>query len=84
MSDFNLFIYKKESIYFLNFICIQFSKKLFTLIVSKEFITKFQFYHKNYFYSLLLKMNEFYDFIYKKKKSISIYFHLRQVTYTNY
>ena len=32
---------KKESIYFLNFICIQFSKNLFILIVSKESITKF-------------------------------------------
>ena len=49
MSDFNLFIYKKESIYFLNFICIQFSKKLFTLIVSKEFITRFQFNNKKLF-----------------------------------
>ena len=40
---------KKELIYFLNFIRIQFSKKLFTLIVSKKFITKFQFGNKNYF-----------------------------------
>ena len=55
MSNFNLFIYKKESIYFLNFIYIQFSKKLFTLIVSKEFIAKFQFGYKNYFYLLLLE-----------------------------
>ena len=29
------------SIYLLNFICIQFSKKLFTLIVSKKFIINF-------------------------------------------
>ena len=63
MSDFNLFIYKKkESIYFINFIRIQFSKKLFTLIVSKEFITKFQFGHKNYFHLPLLEKNEFLQF----------------------
>ena len=57
-----LFTKKKESIYFLNFICIQFSKNLFTLIVWKEFITKFQFGHKNYFYLLLLENNEFLQF----------------------
>ena len=63
MSDFNLFIYKKESIYFLNFICIQFPEKLFTLIVSKEFIEKFQFRYKNYFYLRLLeKKKEFLQF----------------------
>ena len=28
-------------------------KKLFTIIVSKEFLTKFQFGNKNYFYLLL-------------------------------
>ena len=39
-----------------------FKKKLFTLIVSKEFITKFQFGNKNYFYLLLQKMNEFLQF----------------------
>ena len=50
---------KKKSVYFLNFSYIQFSKKLFTLIVSKEFITKFQFWYKNYFYLLLLGNNEF-------------------------
>ena len=57
---------KKESIYFLNFSYIQFSKKLFTLIVSKEFITKFQFGHKNYFYLLLLENNEFLQFYLQK------------------
>ena len=50
----------------------------FTLIVSKEFITKFQFGYKNYFH---LKIMTFCNFIYK---SISICFHLRKVTYTNY
>ena len=77
MSNFNLFIYKKESIYFLNFIYIQFSKKLFTLIVSKEFITKFQFDNKNYFYLLLLENNEFLQFYLQK------YFDLKKVIYTN-
>ena len=67
MNGFNLIIYLKESSYLLqviwsNFICIQFSKKLFTLIFSKEFITKFQFDNKNYFYLLLLEMNEFVQF----------------------
>ena len=41
-------------------------KKLFTLILSKEFITKFQFSYKNYFYLLLLKINEFLQFYLKK------------------
>ena len=50
----------------IDFICIQFSKKLFTLIVSKEFITKFQFGHKNYFYLLLLENNEFLQFYLQK------------------
>ena len=81
MSGFNLFIYKKESIYFRNFICIQFSKILFTLIVSKKFITKFQFGHKNYFYLLLLENNDFLQFY---LHNISICFHLRKMTYTNY
>ena len=51
MISIYLFTKKKKevSIYLFNFICIQFLKKLFTLIVSKEFITKFQFEHKNYF-----------------------------------
>ena len=53
MSDFNLFMYK----IFSSSDLIQFSKKkkLFTLNVSKEFITKFQFGHKNYFYLFLQK-----------------------------
>ena len=45
MSDFNLFIYK----IFTSSDLIQFSKKLFTLILSKEFITKFQFSNKKLF-----------------------------------
>ena len=61
------FIYKKESIYFLNFICIQFPEKLFTLIVSKEFIEKFQFRYKNYFYLRLIeKKKEFLQFYLQK------------------
>ena len=36
-----------------------FQKGLFTLIVSKEFITKFQFGDKNHFYLFLLSRNEF-------------------------
>ena len=66
MISIYLFTYKKESIYFLNFIHIQFSKKLFTLIISKEFIIKFQFRHKNYFYLLLLEKNEFLQFYLQK------------------
>ena len=37
---------------------------LFTLIVSKKLITKFQFGHKNYFY--LFKKNEFLQFYLRK------------------
>ena len=63
----------------------QFQKKLFTFIVLKEFITKFQFGHKYCFYLLLLKMNEFLQFYLKKYFNLfSFYFHLRKVTYTNY
>ena len=39
-----------------------FKKKLFTLIVLKEFIKKFQFGYKNYFYLHLLEKNEFLQF----------------------
>ena len=49
MISIYLFTKKKKSIYLLNFICIQFSKKLFTLIVSKGFIIKFQFGRKKLF-----------------------------------
>ena len=38
-----IYLFTKKKI---NFIRIQFSKKLFTLIISKEFITKFQFGRK--------------------------------------
>ena len=63
----SIFFYlQKESIYFLNFIFIQFSKKLFTLIVLKEFITKFQFGYKNYFYLLLLENNDFFTILFTK------------------
>ena len=43
-----------------------FKKKLFTLIVLKTFITKFQFGYKNYFYLLLLENNEFLQFYLQK------------------
>ena len=53
MSDFNLFIYKifslSDLIQFQLYLIFE-KKMLFTLIVSKEFITKFQFRRKNYFY----------------------------------
>ena len=42
------------------------SKKLFTLTVSKEFITKFQFGYKNYFYLLLLEKNDFFTILFTK------------------
>ena len=49
MSDFSLFIYKifssSDVIQF--YLYLIFKKKLFTLIASKEFITKFQFGNKN-------------------------------------
>ena len=57
---------KNELIYFLDFICIQLSEKLFILIISKEFITKFQFGYKNDFYLLLLENNEFLQFYLQK------------------
>ena len=41
-------------------------KKSFTLIISKEFITKFQFDNKNYFYLLLSENNEFLQFYLQK------------------
>ena len=82
INDFNLFTYKKkESVYFLNFICIQFSKKLFTIIVSKELIKKFQFGHKNYFYLLLLENNEFLQFYLQKYLDS---FSFKKVIFTNY
>ena len=39
---------------------------LFALIVSKEFITKFQFGHKNYFYLLLLEKKRFFIILFTK------------------
>ena len=41
-------------------------KKLFTLIVSKEFITKFQFGQKKLFLLVLKKKNEFLQFYLQK------------------
>ena len=68
INDFNLFIYKKKKnqfIFSISFV-FNFQKRLFTLIVSKEFITKFQFRYKNYFYLLLLENNEFLQFYLQK------------------
>ena len=86
LNEWFQFIYL-QNIFFKWFDSISFvfnfqKKKLFTLIVSKEFITKFQFDNKKLFYLLLKKkwMN-FYNFIYK---SISICFYLRKVIYKNY
>ena len=68
MSDINLFIYKifssSDLIQF--HLYLIFKKKLFTLIVSNKFTTKFQFGHKNYFYLFLQKMNEFLQFYLQK------------------
>ena len=49
--------------------------------IFKNIITKFQFGHKNYFYLLLLENNDFLQFY---LHNISICFHLRKMTYTNY
>ena len=57
---------KKNQFIFSISIVFNFQKKLFTLIVSKEFITKFQFEHKNYFYLLLLENIEFLQFYLQK------------------
>ena len=72
---------KKNQFIFFNFICIQFSKKLFTLIVSKEFITKFQFGYKNYFYLLLLENNDFLQFYLQKYLDS---FSFKRVIFINY
>ena len=57
-------------------------QKSYLHLVSKEFIIKFQFGYKNYFHLFFYKKRmNFYNFIYK---SISICFHLKRVTYTNY
>ena len=52
INDLNLFIYKKKN-QFISLISFVFNFQ-FTLIVSKEFITKFQFGRKNDFHLLLL------------------------------
>ena len=56
---------KNQFIFSISFV-FNFQKKLFTLIVSKELITKFQFGYKNYFYLLLLENNEFLQFYLQK------------------
>ena len=56
----NIFFKLFDSILFV----FNFLKKKFTL--SKEFITKFQFGNKNYFYLFLQKMNEFLQFCLQK------------------
>ena len=71
----SIYLFTKKN----QFIFSIFKKKLFTLIVSKEFITKFQFGTKIIF--TCWKVMNFYNFIYK---SISICFYLRKVICTNY
>ena len=58
----NIFFKWFDSISFV----FNFQEKLFTLLVSKEFITKFQFEHKDYFYLFLLGNNEFLQFYLQK------------------
>ena len=71
MISIYLFTKKSQFIFFKWFDFISFvfnykKKKLFTFIVSKELITKFQFGYKNYFYLLLLENNEFLQFYLQK------------------
>ena len=82
MISIYLFIYKKKG-QFISSTSFVFNvqKKLFTLIVSKEFITKFQFEDKNYFYLLLLENNEFLRFYLQKYLDS---FSFKKVIYTNY
>ena len=68
LNEWFQFIYLQD-IFFKWFDSISFvfnfrKKMLFTLIVSKELITKFQFGYKNYFY--LFKKNEFLQFYLRK------------------
>ena len=76
MISIYLLIKKNQFIFSISFI-FNCQKKLFTLIVSKEFITEFQFEDKNYFYLLLLENNEFLRFYLQKfldSFSFSIFF----------
>ena len=69
MSDFNLFIYKifySSDLIQFHLYLIFLKKRLFILIVSKEFITKFQFGNKNYFTCFYKKINEFLQFYLQK------------------
>ena len=67
-------IYFHQMIWF-NLISIQFSKKWFTLILSKEFITKFQFGNKNDSYLLLPKKEWYFNSIlFLKEVSFTILF----------
>ena len=62
-----------------NFTCVQLSRKLFTLILAKEFITKFQFDNKkNDFH---FKKNDFLQFYLQKYFDSSSF---KKVIYTNY
>ena len=68
MNGFNLIIYLKESIYLLqviwsNFICIQFSKKLFTFIFQKNLLQNFNLTIKIIFTYFYYKVMNFYNFI---------------------
>ena len=59
----SIFFFKKrvnlfQQMTWFNFNCIQYSRKLFTFILSKEFNTKFQLGNKIDFYLLLLENKE--------------------------
>ena len=85
----SIYLYKKDSIHFqqmilfnYNYIQFLFSRKLFAIILSKEFWYKISIWQQNLFlFAFIKKWMNFYNFIYK---NISIYFHLRKVIYTNY
>ena len=67
----SIFFFKKrvnlfQQMTWFNFNCIQYSRKLFTFILSKEYNTKFQLSNKNDFYLLLPENNEFVQLYLKK------------------
>ena len=68
---------KKESIYFLNFICIQFSKKLFTLRIKRIYYEILIWTQKLF----LLENNEFLQFYLQKYLDS---FSFKRVIFTNY
>ena len=62
MSDYNLFIYKKESIYFLNFICIQFSKNIYTYCIKRIYYKISIWTQKLFLLAFARKKKEFLQF----------------------